>query len=77
MIPGRVIAYILLEEFLDVGEFLGVIPEREVRDEPLPIGPDVVVFGVEGEHGGEEGTFGLGDRRVLGDQELAVVPVSR
>ena len=44
-------------------------------DQPLAIGPDVVVFGVFGEHTGEEcgfcGRYG-GD---MGHDDLAVVPV--
>lgn len=46
-----------------------------MSDQPLPVGPDVVVFGVAAEHGGEEGEFGGGEGGDVGHYCLAVVPV--
>ena len=43
-------------------------------DEPLAVGPDVVVFGVFSEHAGEEGEFASGEGGEVGDYCLAVVP---
>ena len=51
MVPGGVVADVLAEEGLDGGELGGGVEEGEVSDEPLPVGPDVVVLGVEGEDG--------------------------
>jgi hypothetical protein len=47
MVPRGVVAHILPEEGLDGGELGGRVEEIEVADEPLPVGPDVVIFGVE------------------------------
>lgn len=57
MVPGAVVADVEGEEGVDVRDFGGV-PEGEVAAKPLPVGPDVVVFCVFGEHVGEEGEFG-------------------
>lgn len=72
VVPRAVVADVVVQEGLDVGE-LGV-PEGEVSDEPLPVGPDVIVFGVAAEHGGEEGEFGGGQGGDVGHYCLAVVP---
>lgn len=58
VVPSAVIADVGGQETFDVMEF--GVPEGEVSDEPLAVGPDVVVFGVFGEHLGEEGEFGGG-----------------
>lgn len=50
MVPGGVVADVGVEEGLDVCDFAGGIPEFEVADKPVAVGPDVVVFGVLGEH---------------------------
>ena len=75
MVPGGVVADVLVEEAVDVRE-LGV-PEGEVAHQPLAVGPDVVVFGILVEHLGEEGEFGGGDGGDFGHGYLAVVPVGR
>lgn len=74
VVPRAVVADVGCEERFDVGEF--GVPEREVTDQPLPVGPDVVVFGVFGEHAGEEGEFGGGERGEMGHERLAVMPES-
>ena len=56
VVPGAVVADIGSEEVFDIWEF--GVPEGEVTDEPLTVGPDVVVFGIFGEHLGEEGELG-------------------
>ena len=55
MIPGAVVANIGLKQGFDVWEFR--VPEGETPDEPLAVGPNVVVLGVFGEHEGEERDF--------------------
>ena len=55
MVPGAVVANIFVKESLDVGEL--VVPKREVPDEPLPVGPDMVIFAIFVEHLAEEGEF--------------------
>jgi len=72
VVPRAVVADVVVQEGRDVGE-LGV-PEGEVPDQPLPVGPDVVVFGVAAEHGAEEGEFGGGEGGDVGHDGLAVVP---
>ena len=72
MVPGAVVAHVVAQQGFDVGEF--VVPEGEVADEPLAVGPDVVVFGVFGEHAGEEGEFGGWEGGDGGHDYLAVVP---
>ena len=72
VVPGAVVADVGGDEGFDVRE-LGV-PEGEVPDEPLAVGPDVVVFAVFGEHAGEEGEFGFGEAGQVADEDLAVVP---
>ena len=52
VVPGAVVTDIGLEEGFNVGQF--EIPEGEIPDQPLAVGPDVVIFGVFGEHEGEE-----------------------
>lgn len=60
MVPGAVVADVMAEERFDVGDFGIGVPEGEVPDEPLAVRPDVVVFGILGEHEGEEGELGCG-----------------
>ena len=72
MVPGAVVAHVGTEERFDVGEF--GVPEGEVADEPLSVGPDVVVFGVFGEHAGQEGELGWWEGGELGHDDLAMVP---
>ena len=45
-----------------------------MADEPGAVGPDVVVFGVFGEHAGEEAEFRGGEGGEVGCYGLAVVP---
>lgn len=59
MVPRAVVADVGGKERFDVREFR--VPKGEVADEPLAVGPDVVVLGVFGEHAGEEGEFGGGE----------------
>ena len=75
MVPGAVIADVFCEEGLDVRELL--VPDGEVTDQPLAVGPHVVVFGVFGEHLGEEGEFGGRYGGDVGHDYLAVVPTDR
>ena len=42
--------------------------------EPLPVGPDVVVFGVFGQHTSKEGKFCWGEGGNAGHEGLAVMP---
>jgi hypothetical protein len=74
MVPRGVVAHILPEEGLDRGELGGRVEEVEVADEPLPVGPDVVVFGVEEQDAREEEGFGCGGVGERGEERLAVVP---
>jgi len=46
VVPRRVVADVLVEEGGGGGEFGGGVEEGEVGDEPLAVGPDVVVFAV-------------------------------
>lgn len=74
VVPGAIVAHVGREEAFGVGEF--GVPEREAADEPLAVGPDVVVLGVFGEHLGEEGEFGGGDAVEAGHEGLAVMPMA-
>ena len=63
---------------LDEGELRrggGGGPQGEVGDEPLAVGPDVVVLGVFGEHAAEEGELEGREGGELRHDGLAVVPV--
>ena len=59
MVPSGVVADVFVQEAFNEGDFVvgdyrlvflvgGGSPQREVPDKPLPVGPDVVVFGVLG-----------------------------
>ena len=72
MIPSAVVADVGSQERFYVREF--GVPERKMSHEPLPVGPDVVVFGVFGKRAGEEGDFGWGKGGDAGHDGLAVVP---
>ena len=77
MVPSAIVAHVGAEEGLDVSDFCaGGIgrPEAEMLDKPLPVGPDVVVFGVLGEHAGKKGDFVSGEGGQLGHDYLSVVP---
>ena len=73
MIPDTVVADVFLEERFDVRELL--VPDGKVPDEPLPVGPDVVIFAILFEHEAEEGELVGGDGGDWGHDYLAVVPV--
>ena len=80
VIPGAVVANVDEEEVFHEVELRGGRgggPEGEVGDEPLPVGPDVVVLGVFGEHAAEEGELVRWKEGELGHDGLAVVPVWR
>ena len=80
VVPGAVVAEVDEEEVFDEGELRGGGgggPQGEVGDEPLPVGPDVVVLGVFGEHAGEEGELVGWQGGELRHDGLAVVPARR
>ncbi len=58
MIPRGVVAHVFPEQGLNRSHLSGGVVEIKVRDEPLPVGPDMVVFRVEREDGGQERQFG-------------------
>lgn len=72
MVPCAVVADVGGEERFDVREF--GVPEREVADEPLAVGPDVVILGVFREHAGEEREFGGRERGEMAHECLTVMP---
>ena len=74
MIPSTVVSDISGHEFLDGGIFGGGVPEGEMADEPLAVGPDMVVLGVEGEDAVEESRFGRKRCGEVRHHLLAVVP---
>lgn len=72
MIPGAVVAHVLPKEPLNVRQLS--VPERKVTDQPLAIGPDVVVFDILGEHVAEEVNLISWQSRDVRHHYLAVMP---
>lgn len=72
MIPGAIVADVEFEEAVDDGNFF--VPDAEAADEPLAVGPDVVVFGVFAEDFVEEGGFRGRELIDLGHDDLTMVP---
>jgi hypothetical protein len=73
-VPCRVVSKVFVQKLFDVGELAGPeFGEIELCEEPLAVGPGVVVLGVLRERGADEGQLRQGIAQ-LGDQESAVVP---
>lgn len=72
MVPSRIVTHVFLDQLFRRLK-LTLIPEVEPADQPLTVGPDVVVLGIELEHLGDEVGLALGRVQSV-DNQLAVVP---
>lgn len=84
MRPRRVVAHVFFNKVLRAAEFAGA-PAGQFADHVLAVAPDVVVFRVLGQHcgkevgfgarkGGDGGVVGKDERKVVVEEQLAVVP---
>lgn len=72
MIPRAIVTDIGLKQRVNVWQF--IVPECEMAYEPLPVGPDVVVFGVNLEHTGKEGNFSSRQICNVAHYDLSMMP---